>query len=83
MKFFHSWKTAGVRPRKIEDVAPIYVTPGDTIIVSWHEPGAPEREVARETVDRTLVVDRIVIVDVKDAFGLEDGIGALLGKKQL
>ena len=38
-------------------------------------------EIARETVEKSLVIDTVVTFRVKDALGLESGIGAAFGKR--
>ena len=38
-------------------------------------------EIVRETVEKSLVIDTVVTFRVKDALGLEYGIGAAFGKR--
>lgn len=74
--------TEGVTILKTEDCDPIQLAPGDTLVVSYEEEEEEgiKQELARETVDRLLTVDRIVMVDVKNSFGLKDGMGAFIGE---
>ena len=69
-----------VSRRKRTNIAPIYLAPHDTLSV-WDETAPARVKLAEETVDRFLTVDAIVTVDVKDEYGLVDGIGVLMGQR--
>jgi hypothetical protein len=58
----------------------VAVCPGDQLVCTVREKDGRE-QTFRENIGRSLVIDTIVTFDVKDEFGLEDGIGAVFGKQ--
>jgi hypothetical protein len=49
---------------------------GDVFVCSIHG-----SEIVREKIDKSTVIDTVVTFRVKDALGLESGIGAAFGKR--
>lgn len=70
-----------MRVRKQEDIAKIYLLPGDTIHLSYTDADGEKTELIQDQVNETLTVDRVVIVDFENEFGFKRGLGALMGEK--
>jgi hypothetical protein len=48
---------------------PIYLRPGDTLQVTFKEPGKPDRIVFDTPTERTMVIDEIAVFDLVDGAG--------------
>lgn len=59
---------------------PVAVLPGDKLYCSVHDRKTKKTHTFVEEIGRSMVIDTVVTFDVKDEFGLEDGIGAVFGK---
>ena len=68
------------RQRHQFDSGPMHCLPGDKLFVQVTDQKTGRIEHYEEEIGRSMVIDTIVTVDVKDEFGLEDGIGAIFGK---
>jgi hypothetical protein len=62
---------------------PIYVMPGDTVEVTYNDPGGKTHRLAAATVDKAMVVDRIKIARFKkgEVRGFKSGLVAVLGER--
>ncbi len=56
--------------------APVYVRESDIFVARVHN-----EEIVRETIGEAGIIDTVVTFRVKDALGLESGIGAAFGKR--
>jgi hypothetical protein len=57
----------------------VHLAPCDRLICDVTDKDGQTQRFTEE-IGRTIVVDTVVTFDVKDEFGLEDGIGAVFGK---
>lgn len=62
--------------RKVRDIAPLYVTPGDSIILKYGD-----EELLRDEITEVMTFDRVATFDVENELGFEKGIGGAFGKK--
>lgn len=67
-----------ITERKRHDMRPVAVVPGDILICTVHDKKGTQE--FRENIGRSMQLDTIVTFDVKNEFGLKDGIGAVFGK---
>lgn len=56
---------------------PVHTRPDDILTCRVHN-----EEVVREKINETCTIDTVVTFRVKDALGLEHGIGAVFGKRR-
>ena len=56
--------------------SPHHCLHGDVFVCSIYG-----KEIVRETIEKSLTIDTVVTFRVKDALGLESGIGAAFGKR--
>ena len=63
------------RVREDKPVEPIYLLPGDTLIVS-----IDGKVLHKEDIDRMQTVNRLATFDVEGEQGFESGIAVILGK---
>lgn len=69
------------RQRKKLSGGPVHVLPGDKLICTVTDKKTGRVERFEEEIGRLMVIDTVVTFDVKDEFGLEDGIGAVFGRE--
>lgn len=62
-------------------VSPINIMPGDTIELRYSELGKPDRFVRRD-IEKYMVIDTLIIVELENELGLEVGIGGFFGKEK-
>lgn len=60
----------------------VSILPGDLLVVEVEDRATKEKITFREQIGRTMKVDTIVTFDVKDQYGLVEGIGAIFGKSK-
>lgn len=65
-----------------KDIAPIYLRPQDTIKVSYTDSNGTTSELIEATVDKEMFCDVVYIIQLEDEFGLECGIGGIIGKRK-
>jgi fructose-1,6-bisphosphatase len=65
------------------NMAPIYMAAGDSIVLSYTDERGVKREVLRKTVGRAMIVDDAVVFDLDKKelkkMGWKDGIGGAFG----
>jgi hypothetical protein len=55
----------GQRILKRQKFSPIHVVPGDSVMLTYHEPGKPERILVEETVTRMMTFDEGVVFEAE------------------
>lgn len=61
---------------------PITILPGDTLTVTYKDKRTEEKVLDQAEIDVALEVNTIEIFQVQDEFGLEMGIGSVIGRSK-
>lgn len=61
-------------------IAPIGLRSGDTLTVNYTDKEGASHRLVQHCVDEPLMVDTLLVIKTKDAYGLRAGLGVILGE---
>lgn len=62
-------------------IAPLYVCPGDTIVLADTDRHGKKTELLRSEIGVSLTVDEVRTFTFTDEFEMEEGVGGVFGKR--